>query len=216
MRHKMPGYLVIVTLAAGSCCFGQSWSVGAAGGFGYYHDATITNAAGSANAGFGPRFAAGAVLGEDVAEHFGGELRYTYRDGDSELRFNGREANLDAAAHALHFDFLAYATRRHARLRPFLAGGAGIKRYTATGREDPNQPLSNFAQLAHNDEVKALVSFGGGVKAMLGDHWLVRVDFRDYATPFPENVIVPAPGAKVHGWLHDFVPLFGVDWTFGR
>jgi hypothetical protein len=212
----MRGYFVLVTLAAGSCCYGQSWSVGAAGGFGFYHDATINNAQGSASAGFGPRFAAGAVLGEDVSEHFGGELRYTYRDGDSELRFNGREANLDAAAHALHFDFLAYATRRHARLRPFLAGGAGIKRYMATGRVDPNQPLSNFAQLAHNDEVKALVSFGGGVKAVLGDHWLVRVDFRDYATPFPENVIVPAPGVKVHGWLHDFVPLFGVDWTFGR
>src|SRR5258708_3350148 len=151
MRHKMRGYLVLVTLA-GASCFGQSWSVGAAGGFGFYHDATITNAAGSATAGFGPRFAAGAVLGEDVAEHFGGELRYTYRDGDSELKFGGREANLDAAAHALHFDFLAYATGRHARLRPFLAGGAGIKRYIGTGSVDPAQPLRSFALLAHADE----------------------------------------------------------------
>ena len=211
----MRGYLVLVTLASGSC-FAQSWSIGAAGGFGFYRDATITNAAGSATAGFGPRFAVGGVLGEDVGEHFGGELRYTFRDGDSELKFNGRGVNLDAASHALHFDFLAYATRRHARLRPFLAGGAGIKRYTGTGTVDPNQPLSSFALLAHADEVKALVSFGGGVKAMLGDHWLVRVDFRDYATPFPENVIVPATGAKIHGWLNDFVPLLGVDWTFGR
>ena len=211
----MRGYLVLVTLSAGGC-FAQPWSVGVAGGFGTYHDATIDNAGGAASAGFGPRFAAGAVLGENVSEHFGGELRYTFRDGDSELRSNGREANLDAAAHALHFDFLAYATGRHARLRPFLAGGAGIKRYTATGTVDPVQPLRSFAVLAHADEVKALVSFGGGVKAMLGDHWLVRVDFRDYATPFPENVIIPAPGAKVHGWLHDFVPLVGVDWTFGR
>src|ERR1700693_941156 len=148
MGHKMRGYVVLVTLAGGSC-FAQSWSIGAAGGFGFYHDATITNAAGSATAGFGPRFAVGGVLGEDVSEHFGGELRYTYRDGDSELKFNGREANLDAAAHALHFDFLAYATGRHARVRPFLAGGAGIKRYTATGQADPAQPLTSFAVLAH-------------------------------------------------------------------
>lgn len=215
MRHKTLRFLVLVALAGGSC-FAQSWSIGAAGGFGFYHDATISNASGSASAGFGPRFAAGAVVGEDVAEYFGGELRYTFRDGDSELRFGGRQANLDAAAHALHFDFLAYATRRHARLRPFLAGGAGIKRYMATGQVDPVQPLRSFALLAHANEVKSLVSFGGGVKALLGDHWLVRVDFRDYATPFPENVIVPAPGAKIHGWLHDFVPLLGVDWTFGR
>ena len=208
---------MLVALSAGSSfCFAQSWSIGAAGGFGFYHDATISNAAGSASAGFGPRFSAGGVVGEDVSEHFGGELRYTYRDGDSELRFNGREANLDAAAHALHFDFLAYPTGRHARLRPFLAGGAGIKRYIGTGSVDPSQPLTSFAVLAHADEVKALVSFGGGLKAVLGEHWLVRVDFRDYATPFPENVIVPATGAKIHGWLHDFVPLLGVDWTFGR
>ncbi len=213
----MLGYLVLAAIAmSGSSCFAQSWSIGAAGGFGFYRDATITNPAGSASAGFGPRFAAGGVLGEDVSEHFGGELRYTFRDGDSELRFNGREANLDAEAHALHFDFLAYATRRHARLRPFLAGGAGIKRYTATGPVDPSQPLASFATLAHADEVKALVSFGGGVKVLLSDHWLVRVDFRDYATPFPESVIAPAPGAKIHGWLHDFVPLLGVDWTFGK
>jgi hypothetical protein len=209
----MRGYFVLAALAGGSC-FAQSWSVGVAGGFGFYHDATITNAAGSASAGFGPRFSAGALLGEDVSEHFGGELRYTYRDGDSELKFNGRQVNLDAAAHALHLDFLAYATGRHSRFRPFLAGGAGIKRYVGTGRVDPNQPLTSYAVLAHADQVKALVSFGGGVKAVLSDHWVIRADFRDYATPFPENVIVPALGTKVHGWLHDFVPLLGVDWTF--
>jgi hypothetical protein len=203
-------------LTACSGCFGQSWSLGLAGGFGVYHDATLTNAAGSADAGFGPRFAAGAVLGEDVGEHFGGELRYTFRDGDSELRFNGREANLDAGAHVIHFDFLAYLTGRRARLRPFFAGGAGIKRYMGMGSVDPNQPLRSFALLAREDEAKALVSFGGGVKAILNEHWLIRVDFRDYATPFPEKVIVPAAGVKVQGWLHDFVPMFGIDWTFGR
>src|SRR5229473_1783821 len=114
MQHKMRGYLVLLALVGTSGCFAQSWEIGAAGGFGWYNDATITNAAGSsASAGFGPRFDVGGLVGEDVAEHFGGELRYTYRDGDSELRFNGREANLDAASHALHLDFLVYATGRH-------------------------------------------------------------------------------------------------------
>jgi hypothetical protein len=217
MRYNMRGYLMPAALAmCGTCCFAQSWSIGAAGGWGSYHDATITNPAGSANAGFGSNFAAGAVLGEDVSEHFGGEIRYTYRSGESELRFGGQQANLDGGSHAVHFDFLGYATRRHARLRPFLAGGAGIKRYTATGTVNPNQSLTDFAVLAHADEVKALVSFGGGVKAILSEHWLIRADFRDYATPFPENVIIPATGARIHGWLHDFVGMLGVDWTFGH
>ncbi len=207
---------IAILLAASSCCFGQSWSVGGAGGFGVYHEATLNNAAGSASASFNDGFAAGAVLGENAGEHFGGELRYTFRDGESRLRFGGREVNLDASAHVIHFDFLAYATGRHARFRPFLAGGAGIKRYMGMGQTDPSQPLRNFATLAHEDEAKALVSVGGGVKVAINDQWLVRFDFRDYATPFPEKVIVPATGVKVNGWLHDFVPMFGVDWTFGR
>ena len=125
-------------------------------------------------------------------------------------------ANLDAAAHALHYDFLLYATNRRSHLRPFAAAGAGIKRFTATGQESLSQPLSQFATLRHADEVKALISFGGGVKVSLSEHWLLRVDFRDYATPFPKKLIAPAPDAKVHGWLHDFVPMLGLDWRFGR
>jgi hypothetical protein len=197
-------------------CLGQTWSVGGAAGFGSYHDATITNGTGSASAGFGPRIAVGGVLSENVGEYFGGELRYTFRDGDSVLRSGGQEVNMDAAAHALHYDFLAYATPRHSRFRPYAAAGGGIKRYTATGTQYISQPLSNFAVLTHTDEVKALISFGGGVKVRLSEHWQIRADFRDYVTPFPENLFALAPGSKIHGWLHDFVPLAGLDWTFGK
>ena len=207
---------LVFGLVIGRCCFAQTWSIGAAGGFGYSSEAAVENTAGSAKARFGTGFAAGAVLGENVSEHFGGELRYTYRNGHAELRSGGREATLDAAAHVLHYDFLAYATRRRARLRPFAAAGGGMRRYTGTGQMDPLQPLRNIALLAHNDQLKGLVSFGGGVKAAIGDNWSVRADFRDYATPFPEKLIVPVAGAKVHGWLHDLVPMFGIDWTFGR
>jgi outer membrane protein with beta-barrel domain len=203
-------------LLAAYPCSAQNWSLGAAGGFGVYHDVTITTGSASAQAGFRRNFAAGAVLGEDSAGHFGGELRYNFRKGDSELRSGGREVSLDAAAHALHYDFLLYATNRRAQLRPFVAAGAGIKRYTATGQEPLSQPLIQFATLRHADEVKALISFGGGVKASLGEHWLLRVDFRDYATPFPRKLITPGQDAKIHGWLHDFVPMFGLDWRFGK
>jgi len=81
-------FLVPLLLAA-SPGFSDSWSLGAAGGFGVYHDANILNAGASATAGFGARFAVGAVLDQDVGQHFGGELRYTYCDGDSELKSGG-------------------------------------------------------------------------------------------------------------------------------
>ncbi len=203
--------LLLLALALSSC-WAQSWSIGGAAGFGFYKDATITNPSGSADAGFGPRIALSAVASEDILDHFGGEIRYSFLDGDSELKSGGREANMDAAAHALSYEILAYGAGRHARLRPFAAAGGGFKYYTGTGKEDPFQPLSDFAFLTHTNQIEGLVSFGGGVKYSVAEHWIARLDFRDLATPFPGKVIAPAPGAKVHGWLHDFVVMAGIDW----
>ena len=215
-RFRHPPILMAPIFLACSC-FGQSWSLGGAAGFGFYHDAGITNGtSSSAKAGFGPRVAASAVLGQDLGDRFGGELRYTFRDGDSELKSGGQQVNMDAEAHAVHYDFLLYGTPRHNKLRPYVAAGGGIKRYMATGVEYPAQPLSNFAFLTHANEVEGMLSAGGGLKYAISEHWLVRVDFRYYLTPFPDKLFVPAAGAKINGWLHDFVPLAGVDWTFGR
>src|SRR5215471_7438182 len=123
----------LLLFVAGPYCFAQDWEVGVAGGYSVYHDTTISNASGqSAQAGFGPRFAAGAVLTENVAQYIGGELRYTFLDGDSEIKSGGQQVNMDAQSQAVHYDFLFYATPRRARIRPFAAAGAGIKRYDGT------------------------------------------------------------------------------------
>lgn len=208
--------LLLLAILAASLCFGQTWELGGAAGGGFYHDATITKGSGSAQAGFEPRVSISAVLGQNMGDHFGGELRYTFRDGNSELKSGGQEANMDAAAHAVHYDVLFYATPRDRKLRPYAAVGGGIKYYKTTGAEELVQPLSNFAFLTHANEVEGLLSAGGGLKYSINEHWLIRVDFRYYATPFPDKLFVAAPGAKINGWLHDFVPLAGIDWTFGK
>ena len=208
-------FLPLLVVATGYC-FAQDWSLGGAAGFGIYHDATNNSSSASAQAGFPPRIAASAVLGQNVGNFFGGELRYTFRDGDSELKSGGQKAHMDAEAHAVHYDFLVYAAPRNRKVRPYAAVGGGIKRYMATGAENPAQPLTNFAYLTHANEVEGMVSAGGGLKIALNEHVLVRIDFRYYGTPVPDKLFVPAPGAKISGWLHDFVPLAGVDWTFGK
>jgi outer membrane protein with beta-barrel domain len=205
--------LALLILVA-CCCFGQSWELGAAGGFSFYRDATITNPAASAQAGFNSGVAASAELGENIGDHFGGELRYTFLNGASKLGFAGQEATMSAIAHAVHYDFLLYATPKNSKVRPYLAAGGGVKYYVATGAETDSQPLSNFAFLTHAKEVEGLLSAGGGLKVKVSEHWLLRVDFRYYLTPFPQSLLTPAPNAKVNGWLHDFVPLAGFDWTF--
>ncbi|HLH00159.1 MAG TPA: outer membrane beta-barrel protein [Bryobacteraceae bacterium] len=197
-------------------CFAQSWSVGGAAGYGFYNNATITNAGGSAEAGFAPRVAASAVLGQNVGNYFGGELRYTYRGDEAQLRSGGRQVNMDGQTHAIHYDFLVYATPRGTKIRPYAAAGAGIKRYMITDSEPLSQSLGNFAMLTHASQVEGLFSAGGGLKALISEHWLFRVDVRYYLTPFPEKLFAAASGARIHGWLHDFVPMAGIDWTFGK
>jgi hypothetical protein len=38
----------------------------------------------------------------------------------------------------------------------------------------------------------------------------LRLELADYATPFPDSVIVPAADARLSGWLHDFVAVIGI------
>ncbi len=201
--------------AAGTCCFAQDWSVGLAGGYSFYNNATIDSAAGNAEAGFTSRFAAGAALGENVSEHIGGELRYTFLDGFSQLSSQGTRVNMSAYSNDVHYDFLFYATPRRARVRPYAAVGGGIKRYDGVGRQLTYEPLSNFAVLDKGHQVEGMLSVGGGVKFSLGDRWEARLDFRDYATPFPTRLFAVPTTSSVHGWLNDFVPMIGIDYTFG-
>ena len=48
----------------------------------------------------------------------------------------------------------------------------------------------------------------------MSDSVYLRLEIRDYITPFPKQVVAPAPGAKLKGWLHDFVPMVGIGVRF--
>src|SRR5579864_3561323 len=97
--------LVVLSL---SLCPAQQWTMGAAAGGGFYRDATVTNAAGSVNAGIASQVAAGIVIGDDAYRFIGGEFRYTYRGGDLRLKSSSQTATMSSSAHALHYDFLLY------------------------------------------------------------------------------------------------------------
>lgn len=206
----------VLSLVWACACLGQDrgWEVGVAGGFGLVQNTTISNPGGSVTAGIDNRFAAGVVAGQDLYQHLSGELRYTFRDDDLVLKSNGQKANMDGDSHLVHYDLLFHARGRDARIRPYAAAGGGIRFFRGTGREDPNQPFRDFAFITKTSEVKPLISVGGGVKVTLTRHALIRVDFRDYISPFPEELFVTAPGAKIHGWLHDLVPLAGISFVF--
>lgn len=205
---------LILLLAPFVSLFGQKWEVGGSAGYGLYRNVNATADSLTGKAGFDSGLAAGAVLGNEIGRWVSGEARYTYRSGDMRVSSGSTKAVAGAASHAINYDLLVYGTNKEAAVRPFLAAGAGVKLYRGTGAEPPYQPLSSLVVLTHTNEAQPLISFGGGFKVPISRETLVRVDFRDYVTPVPTSLLAAPPNARIGGWLHDFVLMFGISRTF--
>lgn len=192
----------------------QKWEVGATVGYGFYTKASVKGPTGEGDVGFKPGMSLGAVLGGNMYEFVGGELRYEYRKNDLLLKTQGREITFGGESHAIHYDFLVHFTPRDAAIRPFVSAGAGVKVYRGTGREIANQPFQNLAILTRTREVKGLGVFGAGIKLQMTPGLQLRAEIKDFVTPFPRQVIAPSIGAKISGWSHDIVPMVGLLFVF--
>jgi len=204
----------LLTLALLPAALAQRGYIGGGAGFGVAKGLTVTNPKGSATAGLKPGAALSGFAGHDLYNHLSGELRYTYRFGNLKLSSGGTEYTFDGLAHAVHYDLLVFAKGREAAVRPFAAVGGGVRFYRGTGKEHASQPLSSFAILTKTSQVEGLISAGGGIQVKVGRRVFLRVEFRDYVTPVPKQVITPVPGSKINCWLHDFTPMAGISFGF--
>lgn len=199
--------LAVVPVAA------QRYEFGVGGGGSFYTTREVTNTRGNADAGFKPGFALTAHVGNDMYEHVGGEVRYSYLHNDMKLEGSGGKATFGAEAHTVHYDFLIHSARRGSSVRPYVAVGGGFKFFRGTGTEVVSQPLANIALLTKTNETVGMISFGGGVKLRLSNRLAFRVDVHDYFTPFPKNLITPNVGSRVGGWIHNIVPTGAIVFT---
>lgn len=189
--------------------------IGALGMITDYRSVGVSGPGGSGNVGPGLGFSGGFVLGQTLSNRWGGEFRYLYFRNDLELTSGSGKASLNGQAHAIHYDVLYYLSEPDARVRPYVAGGIGMKRYQGIGSEDPFQPLSSIALLTKTSQSMLMGDFGVGVKFRVGRRAMFRVEFRDYITGVPTKVITPSPGAEITGdILHQWAPIFGVSWTW--
>jgi hypothetical protein len=117
-------------------------------------------------------------------------------------------------AHSVTYDVLLYTRSSEEGVRPYFAVGGGIKGYRGTGKELAYQPLVNVAIPTATRQWLPVVTGGVGVKWSLGQRTIVRVEVRDYVTPFPKDVLLPSPGNKVSGWVHSLLPSFGISYLF--
>jgi hypothetical protein len=214
MRLTPCSLTLAVTIS--SVCLAQPWELGASGGYGWYHDASIGNATGSAQAGIPARAAIGVTFTQNMYNYVGGEIRYLFRFGGPELKSSGMEANLGGHTNLVTYDFLFYTSSKESSIRPYVAGGAGIKVYTGLGSRflGLNQPLVNFAFLRPVNQVEPAISVGGGVKFLMPRRVQLRIDFRAYMTPLPNQLFRPVGLSVIRGWLYDFVPLGGISYVF--
>jgi outer membrane protein W len=192
----------------------QKWEFGMGAGGGFYTSQDVKLGSDSASAKFKTNVAVSTWIGNNISEKLGGELRYSYQIGDTQLKRNSSEAVFGAESHTVNYNFLFYTKPSEAKVRPFVSAGAGMKFYRGTGTESVSQPLSQFALLTKANDLTGVVSVGGGVKMRLGSRAWLRFDVYDYMSPFPKQVIVPNTGANVEGWLHDIVPMVSI--SFGN
>ncbi len=192
----------------------QTWEAGFAGGGGFPNHAAVMGPGSQATTGPGRGVAASGYIAQHLYPRLSGEIRYTYRASDLELISGGQKAVFSGLSHSVHYGLLVHGAGPKASVRPFAAAGAGIRVYRGTGTEHAYQPLSGYALLTKTQQWKPLVTAGGGVSVALTRRLALRIEARDYITPFPAQVIAPAAGSSIKGWLHDIVPLAGLSVTF--
>ncbi len=209
---KIIRFAIVVFLAG--ACFAQQWEVGGGAGMSLTPGVSVNIPKSSATAGFQSGVAFGALLGQSLYRHIGGEVRYGFMQSNLQLKSGGDSATFSGQSHVLHYDVLLQTRRGDAPAQLFAAVGGGLKIFRGTGKEAAYQPLSQFGYFTKTLELKPMADFGAGIKLRLSHKWMLRAEFRDYLTTFPEEIIAPAPGAKFGKILHDFVPMVWVCYQY--
>ncbi len=207
-----PLRLSLLLLAAAAAAFAQQWEVGGAVGGSFLPGVTASGPSGSAPAGFQSGFTAGAFVGQNLYRHISGEIRYNFMQSGLKLSGNGQTATFSGNTHAVYYDLRFHTSRSESRAEWYGSFGGGMKVFRGTGTESAYQPLSDFAYLTKTQAVKPMLSLGAGVKFKLTPHMSLRTEVRDFLTPFPKELITPAPGVKVGRVLQDFVPMVGISY----
>jgi hypothetical protein len=211
---KKSVFIALLAAGAASAQKGE-WEVGAIGGYGYAPHLTVSNKTGSADTGIRHGAVVGVFAGEDMYEHWSGELRYLYRFSNLKLSSGDiKAANFSAHTHIITADFLGHFRPRGDKMRPFVAFGGGAKIMVGSGIESAGQPLGNFAALTATHEILPVADVGAGIKWDFHKNLRFRVEARDYISPAPNKVIAPAPGASLGGVLNDIQGMMAFSLTW--
>lgn len=212
-NRKLGARLLLLACLCASAGLAQEFQLGAASGYGFYRQDSVFAPGGTASAGITNRFVASAVFDDDLYQHFTGELRYLYQDGDPFLKAGATTRTVNGQSHAIDYSVLFQFRDTEHRIRPYLAAGIGAKGYIASGPAPfPQSP--QIATLTSRDQWMTLFTPGAGIEYRMGNYLILRVDFRDYITRFPKDVFVPAAHGTDRGIFNQFTPMLGLSYVF--
>jgi hypothetical protein len=202
---------ILVLTVAATAAFTQGWEFGGSGGGSFLNSTSISGAPTSGNAGFAPGVVLGAYVGGfSQYKHLGGELHYEFLDTGLRIKANGQEGTFSGNAHAIHYDLIFKTAKQNGKVQLFAAVGGGMKIFRGTGAEHASQPMEHYGLLTRTQQLKPMLTVGGGVRVPLGKKVFLRAEVRDFITAFPTDVIAPPPGVKYGKLLNDIVPLVGI------
>jgi hypothetical protein len=124
----------------------------------------------------GDGFRIGTRMTANTEGYFGHEFGYAYNR--TQLQFGTGQSGTVKTGMAIHqglYHFLLYANKLGSRVRPFAAVGGHFSNFTPPGA----------SAFQGGGEVKVGFNYGAGVKARITDNYLIRVDLKQYATPYP-------------------------------
>ena len=199
-------------LSAAPAMVAQQWEFGEVGGVGMLNSVSANGPAGNATAGFASGAVAGAYFGQSLNRNLTGEIRYEYFQSDLRLSSNGQSAQFTGSADAIHYDLLYHTNRKESRTQLFAAVGGGMKLFRGSGAEQAYQPLSQFGYFTKTQAIKPMGTVAAGLMYQLAPRLFLRAEVRGFITPFPTQVLTPAPGTKYGSILMDLVPMVGIDY----
>jgi outer membrane protein W len=192
----------------------QSWELGGGLGGSFFTTQDVVNSGKTAQASLSNDIAGAVWLGNSSHRRWGGEVRLDYERGDLKLESGSTTALFPAEVYSMHYDLLFHFRPVGSKVRPYIAGGGGVRFYRGTGTESAVQPLSQFAFLTKTNELKPLISFGAGIKWQINRSLQFRIEAHDFMTTVPTEVIAPAFGSAFKGWFNNIVPMAGLSYTW--
>jgi len=213
---KSIGFSILILAAAATAASAQQWEVGGGAGVSFLPGVSASNPTGNATTGFKTGLTAGAYLGQNLYPHISGEIRYDFAMSDLRLSSGGTEATFSGMSHMVQYDVILHTNRPGTHRQYYVLVGGGMRIFQGTGAEQAYQPLSQFAYFTRTHSVKPMAAVGAGIRFRIAPRLFLRTEIRDYITPFPEDVITPAPGTKIGSILQNFVPMVEVSYDLSK